>query len=58
MRLLMLGLDAAGKTSEPPHFSRILTRAHLRLSYPLQNQVEPIRDYYSHRCARCIERAL
>jgi len=58
MRLLMLGLDAAGKTSKPPPFVLHFDWAHPRLSYPLQTQVEPICDYHSHRCVRCIERVL
>jgi len=58
MRLLMLGLDAAGKTSEPPPFFLHFDWAHPWFSYPLQTQVEPICDYHSHRCVCCIERAL
>ena len=53
MRLLMLGLDAAGKTSKYMH-----VRQHPNIpcllfaifsSYSLQTQVEPIRNYHPHR---------
>ena len=53
MRLLMLGLDAAGKTSKYTHVRqhpniRCLLFA-IFSSYSLQTQVEPIRNYHPHR---------
>lgn len=52
MRLLMLGLDAAGKTSNCLPFSCVIQHCspvHLT-SHPLQTKVEPVCDYNPYRC--------
>jgi hypothetical protein len=45
MRLLMLGLDAAGKTSALPCSLVSDARSKTPPSYSIQTQVEPVRDY-------------
>ena len=50
MRLLMLGLDAAGKTSMQPRFSSVSPRFNDALSYLVQAQTEPVRHNDPHRC--------
>ena len=54
MRLLMLGLDAAGKTSELACHCviprAVLKDAPVSSSHPLQAQVEPVCHDYSYRC--------
>lgn len=51
MRLLMLGLDAAGKTSTPLSLLEIMTfvlMSHVLHSNSLQTQTEPIRHDYTY----------
>jgi hypothetical protein len=47
MRLLMLGLDAAGKTSKLALLFAYRAEASCR-SYTLQTQIEPVRDHHTY----------
>jgi GTPase SAR1 family protein len=50
MRLLMLGLDAAGKTSQSTLSESAHCHSSSTNSYSVQAQVEPIRHHNSNRC--------
>ncbi|KAH8626429.1 ARF/SAR superfamily [Alternaria alternata] len=49
MRLLMLGLDAAGKTSMLPPLRAIAPIIANSPSYPIQAQARPRRNHHPHR---------